>query len=371
MEVPFLDLARQYRRIGPEIDAALHGVLERGSYILGNEVAAFERAFASYSGARHAVGVGSGTDAIHLALRACGVRPGDRVITAPNTATPTVCAIVQAGAVPVFVDIDRTTFTLDPGQLRAHLAAQPPSLRPRAVVPVHLYGHPADMPEILKTAAEYDVKVIEDAAQAHGAEYGGRRLGAIADASCWSFYPTKNLGAYGDAGMVVTDDPDVAERVRMLRNYGEEAKYVNRIEGVNSRLDEIQAAVLRVKLGHLDQWVTTRRRLAALYDTLLVEAPVARPTETTLARHCYHLYVIRSRHRDALRQHLLERGIGTAIHYPLPVYRQAAYRHLVPADREFPCAESACREVLSLPLYPELTEEELRHVAAAVCAFRG
>jgi dTDP-4-amino-4,6-dideoxygalactose transaminase len=369
MDVPFLDLSRQYRRIRAEVCGAIGDVLARGQYILGDELAAFEREFAAHCEARHAVGVGSGTDAIHLALRACGVRPGDHVITAPNTAAPTVCAIVQAGALPVFVDIDPATFTLDPAKLRAYLAGQSATF-PRAIVPVHLYGHPAHLREILSIAAEYDLKVIEDAAQAHGATYEGRRIGGMADASCWSFYPTKNLGAFGDAGMVVTDDPQVAKQLRMLRNYGEEAKYDNRVEGVNSRLDEIQAAVLRVKLRHLDEWVTARRRLAAQYDTLLAEAPVTRPAEVEPGGHSYHLYVIRSDHRETLRRHLHEQGIGTAIHYPTPVHRQPAYCHLGYAEGDLPCAESACRQVLSLPLYPDLTEDELWQVVVAVKRFR-
>jgi len=371
VDIPFLDLGRQYRRIRGEVSAAIGDVLERGRYILGDELAAFEREFAAYCEARHAVGVGSGTDAIHLALRACGVRPGEHVITAPNTATPTVCAIVQAGALPVFLDIDPMTYTLDPARLRAYLAGQARPFRAKAVVPVHLYGHPAHLKEILTIAAEYDVKVIEDAAQAHGAAYEGRRIGGMADASCWSFYPTKNLGAYGDAGMVVTDDPEVARQLRMLRNYGEEGKYDNRVEGVNSRLDEIQAAVLRVKLRHLDEWVAARRRLAAQYDTLLAGTSLTLPIEIESARHCYHLYVIRSNHRDALRRHLHEQGIGTAIHYPTPVHRQPAYCHLEYVEGDFPCAESACRQVLSLPLHPELRGDELSQVAAAVRTFSG
>ena len=371
MEVPFLDLTRQHRRIQDEIGAAISRTLESGRYVLGEEVAAFEREFAAYCGARLAVGVGSGTDALHLALRAAGVQAGDRVITAPNIAVPTVCAIVAAGAVPVFVDVDPRTCTLDPEQLRTHLEASPPARRPRAVIPVHLYGHPAALDEILRICAEHDLTLIEDAAQAHGAEYAGRRIGAHAAFSCWSFYPTKNLGAYGDAGMVVTDNAQGAERVRMLRNYGEEAKYRNQVPGVNSRLDELQAAMLRVKLRHLDEWVGTRRRLASLYDRLLADAPAARPVEIGRARHAYHLYVIRSPRRDALQQHLRAYGIGTSIHYPVPAHRQPAYHHLGYAEGQFPCAERACREALSLPLYPELTEDELRYVAAAVNMFNG
>jgi dTDP-4-amino-4,6-dideoxygalactose transaminase len=370
MEVPFLDLARQHRRLRAEVGAAIAGALDSGWYILGNELTAFEREFASYCGAPHAVGVGSGTDALHLALRACGVRAGDHVITAPNIAAPTICAIVAAGALPVFVDVDPRTFTLDPEKLRVYLAKQPPPYLARAVIPVHLYGHPADMQEIMSICAEYNLRVIEDAAQAHGAEYAGRRIGCHADASSWSFYPTKNLGAYGDAGMVTTADAHVADRLRMLRNYGEEAKYVNRVQGVNSRLDEIQAAALRVKLRHLDDWVATRRHLAALYDELLAEAPVTLLSEVGPARHCYHLYVILSTRRDALQRYLGERGVGTSVHYPVPAHRQPAYRYLEYTEGDFPCAEWACRQVLSLPLYPELSEEELRHVASAIREFR-
>ena len=370
VEVPFLDLGRQYRQIQPEIDAAVGRTLESGRYVLGEEGAAFEREFAAYCGARHAVGVASGTDALHLALRAAGVRPGDRVITVPNIAAPTACAIVAAGAIPVLVDVDPHTLTLDPEKLRAHLVAQPAGRRARAAIPVHLYGFPAALDEIGRLCAVHEVSVIEDAAQAHGAEYAGRRVGTHGHLSGWSFYPTKNLGAYGDAGMVVTDDPAAAEQVRMLRSYGEEAKYANRVVGVNSRLDELQAAMLRVKLRHLDGWVAARRRLAALYDQLLAGAPVTRPVEMDPARHGYHLYVVRSPRRDALQQHLRAQGIATSVHYPVPVHRQPAYQHLGYAEGDFPCAERACREVLSLPLYPELTEDELRHVAAAVSAFR-
>ncbi|MFI5340386.1 MAG: DegT/DnrJ/EryC1/StrS family aminotransferase [Candidatus Methylomirabilales bacterium] len=369
MQVPFLDLSRQYRRIREEIHRAVERTLESGRYILGQELAGFEREFAAYCGARQAVGVGSGTEALHLALRACGVQAGDAVITAPNTAVPTVCGIVSANARPVFVDIDPDSFTLGPEKLRAYLKAQRPPFRAKAVVAVHLYGHPADMRPVLEVSREYGLKVIEDAAQAHGAEYAGRKAGCLGDAGCFSFYPTKNLGAYGDAGMVVTDDAGVAERVRMLRNYGEEAKYQNCIEGVNSRLDEIHAAILRAKLKHLAEWVAARRRLAQLYGELLAQAPVALPAEVPPARHSYHLYVVRSVRRDGLRKHLRDNGIGTSIHYPMPVHFQKAYRHLGYMEGDFPQAERACQEVLSLPLYPELTEEEVRYVASAIASF--
>jgi dTDP-4-amino-4,6-dideoxygalactose transaminase len=369
MRVPFLDLARQYRQLREEIDRGIGRALSSGWYILGEELAAFEREFAAYCGARHAVGVGSGTDALHLALRACGIGPGDAVITAPNTAVPTACAISSAGARPVFVDIDPETYTLDPERLRAYLKAQPPSTRARAIIPVHLFGHPADMDPILEVAVEYGLKVIEDAAQAHGAEHAGRKVGRLGDAGCFSFYPTKNLGAYGDAGMVVTDSDEVAHRVRMMRNYGEEAKYRNRTRGFNSRLDELQSAILRIKLGYLEAWVAARRDLARLYGERLARTPLVLPIESPRTKHCYHLYVVRSADRDRLRRHLEEHGIGTGTHYPMPVHYQEAYRDLGYASGDFPHAERSCREILSLPLYPELAEEEVRYVCSAIGRF--
>jgi dTDP-4-amino-4,6-dideoxygalactose transaminase len=370
MEIPVFELSRQYRQLKAEMDRAISRTLQSGRYILGEEVAAFESDFADYCGVRHAVGVGSGTEALHLALLACDVRPGDDVITAPNTAVPTVCAIVAAGARPVFVDIEPKTFNLDPEQLGAYLAAQPTPIRAKAIVPVHLYGNPADMGPILELAAKYGLNVIEDAAQAHGARYNGRRVGGMGVAGCFSFYPTKNLGAYGDAGMVVTDSDQVAGRVRMLRNYGEEAKYRNRTWGLNSRLDELQAAVLRVKLPHLEGWIDARRGHARLYGELLGEADLVLPVEVPPATHCYHLYVVRSPDRDGLRQHLEDHGIGTGIHYPMPIHYQPAYRALGYSEGDFPQAERASREILSLPLFPELSEDEVRRVSSVVREYR-
>jgi dTDP-4-amino-4,6-dideoxygalactose transaminase len=369
MQIPFFDLSCQYRHIQEEIDRAVARTLQSGWYILGEELAAFEREFAAYCGVRHAVGVGSGTEALHLALRACGVQAGDLVITVPHTAVPTVCAIVSASARPVFVDIDPQTFNLDPERLRACLKAQRSPFRAKAVIPVHLYGQPADMKPILEIAAEYGLKVIEDCAQAHGAEYTGRKVACLGAAGCFSFYPTKNLGAYGDAGMVVTNSDEVAEQVRMLRNYGEEAKYRNRIQGFNSRLDEIQAALLRTKLKHLDEWVAARRRHASLYGQLLARTPLTLPEEASQARHAYHLYVVRSSSRDRLQQHLKDHGVGTSVHYPMPIHYQQAYLHLGYSPGDFPEAERACREILSLPLYPELTEEGIRYVSSVIGSF--
>jgi dTDP-4-amino-4,6-dideoxygalactose transaminase len=369
MRVPFLDLSRQYRQIRAEIDRAVFRALESGWYILGDEVVSFEHEFAAVCGVRHAVGVGSGTEALHLALRACGVQQGDAVITAPNTSVATVCAIVAANARPVFVDIDPKTFALDPERLEAHLRGQPPRSLAKAIIPVHLYGHPADMGPIMALAREYGLKVIEDAAQAHGTRYGGRQAGCLGDAGCFSFYPTKNLGASGDAGMVVTDDDEVAARVRMLRNYGEETKYRNRIRGFNSRLDELQAAVLRAKLNHLAGWIDARRGHARLYGDLLDPTALTLPVEVPPAEHSFHLYVVRSSNRDGLRCHLERNGIGTSIHYPTPIHDQQAYRDLGYAMGDFPQAEQASRQILSLPLYPELTEEEVRRVCSVICEF--
>jgi dTDP-4-amino-4,6-dideoxygalactose transaminase len=364
--VAFLDLGRQYRSIQAEVDGAVARVLRSGWYVLGAEVAAFERALAAWCGVGHAVGVNSGTDALTLALRACGVGPGDGVVTAANTAVPTVCAIVAAGAVPLLADVDPSTYCLDPDALRAVLKAGRPGVRVRAVVPVHLYGQAAPMGPIREVARAFDLKVVEDAAQAHGTRYDGRHAGTLGDAGCFSFYPTKNLGACGDAGAVVTDDADLAGRVRMLRNYGEESKYRNRTRGGNSRLDELQAAILRAKLPHLDAWVAARRALARLYDDRLGATGLGLPSESPGTHHSYHLYVVRSRDREGLRRALEQRGIGTAVHYPRPIHFQDAYRDLGYGPGDLPGAEQAAREVLSLPLYPELADDEAHRVAAAV-----
>jgi len=366
--IPFLELSRAYPRDRHALREAVERTLASGRYILGDELAAFEREFAAYCGTRHAVGVGSGTDALHLALRACGVRAGDAVITAPNTAVPTVCAIVAANARPVFADVDADTLTLDPERLRSCLKAQPGFAK--AVIPVHLYGYAADLTSICAVAEEYGLPVIEDAAQAHGTEYANRKAGSLGPAGCFSFYPTKNLGAYGDAGMVVTNEDGIAARLRMLRNYGEEAKYRNRLAGFNSRLDELQAALLRAKLPYLDERVATRRRLARLYGDLLAGLPLRLPPDKPAARHSFHLYAVRSSRRDELQAHLRAHGVETAVHYPIPVHLQEAYQWLGYRQGDFPCAERACREVLSLPLYPELAEDEVEYVASVIRTFR-
>jgi dTDP-4-amino-4,6-dideoxygalactose transaminase len=339
-------------------------VLEASWFILGQQGEAFETEFAAYCGAKHAVGVGSGTEALHLALRACGVGQGDEVITVPNTAVPTVCAIDFAGARPVFADIDPLSFTLDPAELARRLTP-----RTKAIVPVHLYGQPANMGPIVEFARRHGLRVVDDAAQAHGAEYQGRRVGALADATAWSFYPSKNLGAYGDAGAVTTDDDGLAQRLRMLRNYGEETRYHHSIRGFNSRLDEIQAALLRVKLRHLDEWNERRRAIAARYAAAIRHPEVELPAQASWARHVFHLYVVRSPRRDALREHLQAREIGTQIHYPLPIYRQAAYADLEVPPGDCPEAERAADEILSLPIYPELSDAQIAAVVDAVNGF--
>jgi dTDP-4-amino-4,6-dideoxygalactose transaminase len=339
-------------------------VLDSGWYILGAEVAGFEREFADYLGVGHAVGVGSGTDALQLALRACGVGVGDSVLTVSHTAVATVAAIGLCGAEPVFVDIDPATFTMDPERLEEEIRSSPGGRRLKAVVPVHLYGLPADMAAIGEIARRHGLRVVEDCAQSHGASVRGRKTGAIGDIAAFSFYPTKNLGALGDGGMVATGDPDLAERVRRLREYGWEERYVSREAGLNSRLDEIQAAVLRVKLRHLDEDNASRRRIAGLYDSLLKDAGLILPCGRPDAVHVYHQYVIRSRERDALRGHLREMGIGTLVHYPVPVHRQPAY-----AARDggrLPLTERIAGEILSLPMYPELGGDSVRRVCAGI-----
>lgn len=366
--IPFGELNSQFKSIEAEIRAAIDDVLAGGRFIFGKQCEAFESEFAAYVGARHAAGVNSGTDAIHLALTAVGVGPGDEAITAANTCVPTVAGICAAGARPVLADIDPATCTIDPAKVEAAFTP-----RTKAVVPVHLYGHPCDMPAICAIAAARGIAVVEDCAQAHGAaviEDGqARRCGTFGAAAAFSFYPSKNLGAYGDGGAVVTNDAEIDARVRMLRNYGEERRYYHSAEGFNSRLDELQAAILRVKLRHLDEWNEARRQRAGLYAGRLKHLPIRLPFEAHWARHIYHLYVIRSRRRDALQAHLGARGIGALLHYPVPVHLQKAYAHLAYAAGDFPESERACAEVLSLPMYAEMPIEHVDAVARAIAEF--
>ena len=359
--IPLVDLRAQYERIKPEIDAALRRVIEGTAFILGPEVAAFEDAFARYVGAGGAVGVASGSAALHLALRACGVGPGDEVITTAHTFIATVEAIVQTGARPVFVDIDPRTYTIDPNQVER--AVTP---RTKAILPVHLYGHPADMDALRAIAARHALRLVEDAAQAHGARYRQEGCGTLGDLACFSFYPGKNLGAFGDAGAVTGTDDALLQRVRLLRDHGRTSKYEHQEIGFGERLDALQAAVLHAKLVHLEAWTEARREHAQRYNALLADADVVTPYEAPSARHVYHLYVIRTARREALHAHLHSRGIGAGIHYPLPIHRQPAYRKLGYGDLSLPITEEVAREVVSLPLYPELDAEQVRAVATAV-----
>lgn len=360
MKVPFLDLSRQVQGMREQIDEAFARVVDSGNFILGSAVDEFESSFARFCGATHAVGVASGTDALTIALEAVGVEAGDEVITAANTCVPTVAAIEAAGAVPVLADVDPTTLTLDPRAL-----AEACRSRTTAIVPVHLYGQCADMDAIVAFARERKLRVVEDAAQAHGAVYRGRKAGTLGDAAAFSFYPTKNLGALGDAGAVVTDDEQVAERARLLRNYGERERYQSVRRGRNSRLDTLQAAVLLAKLPLLETWTARRRALARRYLDAFAKCGLGLPVEAEGREHAYHLFVVRTQERERFRATLAGRGIATLVHYPRPVHGHPAYEHLG-RQRLLGESEAACREVLSLPLFPELTDAELDAVSSAV-----
>lgn len=363
-KIPLVDLKAQYLSIKDEIDEAIERVINKTAFILGEEVEAFEEEYARYCGAKHCVGVASGTAALHLALVACGIGPGDEVITTPFTFIATAEAISHCGARPVFVDIDPQTYNIDPTKIEAVITE-----RTRAIVPVHLYGQPADMDPILSIARRHGLKVIEDAAQAHGAEYKGRRTGTLGDVACFSFYPGKNLGAYGDGGAVVTDNVETANRVRRLRDHGRQAKYEHLEIGYGERLDALQAAILRAKLRYLETWIEARRNHACQYTNLLGECRVVTPYEAPFVRHVYHLYVIRSSHRDELVVYLRARGIGVGIHYPIPLHLQPAYLQKDYGNSHLPIAEQAATEVVSLPMYPELTGEQIAHIADAVNQF--
>ena len=367
---PFLlqtDPKANYMARKAEIDAAILRALESGWYILGKETEAFEHEFARYIGAPHCIGVNSGTDALHLALRACGVGPGDAVVTVSHTAVATVAAIELAGAKPILADIDPETYTLCPKSLETALERYSAAEKIKAVIAVHLYGHPAEMPAILKIARRHNLSVIEDCAQSHGATLEGRMTGTWGDVAAFSFYPTKNLGALGDGGAVVTGRPDLAERVRLLREYGWRQRYISDVAGMNSRLDELQSAVLRVKLQYLDADNARRREIARCYNDMLREAPIALPVARPGCRHVYHQYVIRTPHRDHLRDFLKSRGIGALIHYPAAVHQQPAYRSAALAEGgALPATERICREILSLPMHAQLTDEQVLRVGQAI-----
>lgn len=361
MKVPFVDLHAQRAAIESEVNAAIQGVLTRGDYILGQEVERFESEFADYIGTRHAVGVASGLAALELALRAYGVGPGDEVITAANTFIATVLAVLAVGAKPVLVDADPESFNIAPAALEAAITP-----RTRALLPVHLYGQPAEMDQILAIAAKHNLVVIEDAAQAHGAMYHGKRAGSMGHAAAFSFYPTKNLGAYGDGGMVVTSDAAISEKIRQLRNYGQSVKYVHVAAGTNSRLDTVQAAVLRVKLRRLDAWNQARQRHAAAYAKLLADADCSLPVTAADRTHVFHLYVIEVENRKRIQERLAMLEIGTGIHYPIPIHLQEACAGLGYKPCDFPATERSAARILSLPMYAEMTPEQVEFVAASL-----
>jgi dTDP-4-amino-4,6-dideoxygalactose transaminase len=361
IQVPYLDLRAQYHSIKPEIDAAISTVLDSGQFILGEQVAAFEQEFAAYCGTAECIALNSGTSALHLALLAAGVGPGDEVITVPFTFVASVAAVIYTGARPVLIDIDPRSFTMDPAAIEAAITP-----RTKAILPVHLYGQTADMDPILEIARRHGLIVIEDAAQAHGAKHKGHSAGSIGDIGCFSFYPAKNLGAYGEGGAVTTSNPAYAQTIRRLRDWGTDRKYHHVVQGYNYRMEGFQGAILRVKLRHLEKWTEARRALAGKYDKLLAGCGLNLPAEMPDDRHVYHLYTLRADDRDSLQSTLLTEGIQTAIHYAVPAHLQPAYSNLGYGRGSFPNAEAAADQVLSLPLYPELSEENLIRVARSV-----
>jgi dTDP-4-amino-4,6-dideoxygalactose transaminase len=365
MLVPFVDLKTQYKTIAAEVNEAIERVVDNADFILGRDVELFEREFADFCDAKYAVGLDSGTSALELALRAYGIGEGDEVITVSHTFIATVSAISYTGAAPVLVDVDRDTYNIDATQIEAAITS-----RTKAIVAVHLYGQPADLNPILAIARKHNLVVIEDACQAHGARYWSRRVGALADAGCFSFYPGKNLGAYGDAGMVVTNDAAIAEKVRLLRNYGQPEKYRHVTMGYNRRLDSLQAAVLRAKLPHLDQWNESRRHAARLYEELLGEVgEIKTPYASEESAHVYHLYVIQSPQRDRLVGYLKDQGVSTGLHYPTPVHLQPCYAQLGMGAGSLPETEAIASRVVSLPMFAEITTEQIDYVCARIKKF--
>jgi dTDP-4-amino-4,6-dideoxygalactose transaminase len=365
MTVPFVDLKQQYFGIKDEILSAVSRVFESTQFVLGKEVAAFEEEFAAYCGTRYGIAVNTGTSALHLALLAGGVGPGDEVITVPLTFVATTAAIVYTGARPVFVDVDPSTYTMDANRIEAAITP-----RTKAILPVHLYGHAADMNAICGIARQHGLLVIEDAAQAHGAEHQGRRCGSLGDLGCFSFYPGKNLGAYGEGGLVTTNNPEFARTIRMLRDWGAETKYHHLLKGFNYRMEGVQGAILRVKLGYLEAWTEARRAHASTYAKSLAESGIPLPVEAENTRHVYHVYAILSEQRRELMESLSSRGIQTGIHYPTPVHLLPAYSDLNYNPGDFPVAEKVASQEISLPMFPELTPVQISQVSEAVLDFQ-
>ena len=363
MRIPLVDLKNQYQNIKEEVLSEISEALDSMQLFLGKNVQALESEFAGFCGTEFAIGVSSGTDALHIALRACGIGPGDEVITVSHTFIATVEAIILTGAKPVLVDINPETYNMDTSQLKKAITS-----KTKAIIPVFMYGHPADMDPIIGIARAHGLKIIEDACQAHGAEYKGRRSGSIGDVGCFSFYFTKNLGAYGEGGIITTSDPEIAQQCRMLRDHGQNEKYRHATIGMNGRLDELQAAVLRIKLPHLEDWIEKRRSLAQAYNEGLPDS-IIKPQEMPWAKHVYHLYVVRIPEREQLREWLESKGIGTGMHYPIPVHLQEAWRASGGEKLSLPVTESITKEILSLPIYPELTIEEVDIVCKHVREF--
>lgn len=365
MNVPSVDLKRQYLSIKNEIDAKIGEVLESTQFILGPNVEAFEKEFAEYCGVKHAVGVSSGNDALFLSLKALGIDSGDEVISVPNTFISTIDSISHNQARPVLVEIDAQSYNIDTSRIKEKI-----NKNTKAILPVHLFGQICDMDELIDLAKDYDLFLVEDAAQAHGAEFKGRKAGSFGDIGCFSFYPSKNLGAFGDGGVVVTNNEEIAEKIRMLRNYGQRKKYDHIYKGYNCRLDEIQAAVLRVKLKYLDKWNEMRRRNAKYYDDLLGEiSQIETPVEKELRKHIYYVYVIRCENRDKLKLWLDSKNVSTGIHYPIPIHLLEAYKYLGYQKGSFPITEKYAKEILSLPMFPELTGTEIEYVCSNIVEF--
>ncbi len=369
MSVPFVDLHAQYASIEPEVDAAMKAVLQRSDFILGKDLELFEKEYADYIGTKFAIGVDSGMSALTLILKGLGIGPGDEVITSANTFIATALTISAVGGTPVLVDVDPETFTLDLEKLEAAITS-----KTKAIMPVHLFGHPEDMDPIMEIANRHGIFVVEDACQSHGATYKGKMTGSFGIAAAYSFYPAKNLGAYGDGGMIVTSDEALRDSIALLRNYGQTAKYHHAVQGYNNRLDTLQAAVLRVKLPHLDEWNATRRAHADLYDGLLDGCGVSIPPRMPEVEPVWHLYAVRTEHRDELRDFLQARGISTGIHYPIPIHLQPAYQELGLKPGDFPISERDALQMLSLPMFAEMSDEQIHYVADAIlefCAEKG
>jgi len=364
MKVPFVNLQAQHHPIQDELEQAIHAVIERGDFALGEDVMRFEEEFADYCGSRFAIGVDSGLSALELGLRAFGIGEDDEVIVPAHTFVATAAAVSFTGAKPVLVDVDPYTFCIDIGKIEAAI-----TLRTKAIIPVHLYGLPANMNPIMEIARMHDLVVIEDACQAHGATYKGKFVGTLGHAGAFSFYPAKNLGGFGDGGMVTTDDDQIADRIRALRNCGQRVKNIHELSPFNHRLDTIQAAILRIKLFYLDQWNEARRRCAGYYKELLFNTGIVLPSEDTFSKHVYHLYVVRTPFRNALQTHLRDRGIGTGIHYPLPVHLQPFYANNGFQRGQFPIAERMCDQILSLPMFPTMTWNQVEYVTEKMIEF--